>query len=557
MKSDQVKTGMQQAPHRSLFNALGFTEEEMKKPMVGIVSSYNEIVPGHMNLDKIVNAVKLGVAEAGGVPVVFPAIAVCDGIAMGHIGMKYSLVTRDLIADSTECMALAHQFDALVMVPNCDKNVPGLLMAAARINVPTVFVSGGPMLAGHVKGRKTSLSSMFEAVGSYAAGTMSEEDVREYEEKACPTCGSCSGMYTANSMNCLTEALGMGLKGNGTIPAVYSERIKLAKHAGMAVMELLEKNIRPRDIMTKDAVINALTVDMALGCSTNSMLHLPAIAHEIGFDFDISFANPISEKTPNLCHLAPAGPTYMEDLNEAGGVYAVMKQLADIGLIHMDCMTVTGRTIGENIQGAVNKNPEVIRPLDNPYSKTGGLAVLKGNLAPDGSVVKRSAVVEEMMVHEGPARVFDCEEDAIAAIKGGSIQAGDVVVIRYEGPKGGPGMREMLNPTSAIAGMGLGSSVALITDGRFSGASRGASIGHVSPEAAVGGPIALVEEGDTIRINIPEMKLELAVSDEELAARKAKWQPREPKVTSGYLARYASMVTSGNRGAVMQMPDVR
>ncbi|MDE6887934.1 MAG: dihydroxy-acid dehydratase [Eubacterium sp.] len=557
MKSDQVKTGMQQAPHRSLFNALGFTEEEMKKPMVGIVSSYNEIVPGHMNLDKIVNAVKLGVAEAGGVPVVFPAIAVCDGIAMGHIGMKYSLVTRDLIADSTECMALAHQFDALVMVPNCDKNVPGLLMAAARINVPTVFVSGGPMLAGHVKGRKTSLSSMFEAVGSYAAGTMSEEDVREYEEKACPTCGSCSGMYTANSMNCLTEALGMGLKGNGTIPAVYSERIKLAKHAGMAVMELLEKNIRPRDIMTKDAVINALTVDMALGCSTNSMLHLPAIAHEIGFDFDISFANPISEKTPNLCHLAPAGPTYMEDLNEAGGVYAVMKQLADIGLIHMDCMTVTGRTIGENIQGAANKNPEVIRPLDNPYSKTGGLAVLKGNLAPDGSVVKRSAVVEEMMVHEGPARVFDCEEDAIAAIKGGSIQAGDVVVIRYEGPKGGPGMREMLNPTSAIAGMGLGSSVALITDGRFSGASRGASIGHVSPEAAVGGPIALVEEGDTIRINIPEMKLELAVSDEELAARKAKWQPREPKVTSGYLARYASMVTSGNRGAVMQMPDVR
>lgn len=555
MKSDQVKTGMQQAPHRSLFNALGFTEEEMKKPMVGIVSSYNEIVPGHMNLDKIVNAVKLGVAEAGGVPVVFPAIAVCDGIAMGHIGMKYSLVTRDLIADSTECMALAHQFDALVMVPNCDKNVPGLLMAAARINVPTVFVSGGPMLAGHVKGRKTSLSSMFEAVGSYAAGTMSEEDVREYEEKTCPTCGSCSGMYTANSMNCLTEALGMGLRGNGTIPAVYSERIKLAKHAGMAVMEMLKKNICPRDIMTKEAILNALTVDMALGCSTNSMLHLPAIAHEIGFDFDISFANPISEKTPNLCHLAPAGPTYMEDLNEAGGVYAVMKQLADIGLIHTECMTVTGQTIGENIKDAVNKNPDVIRPVSNPYSKTGGLAVLKGNLAPDGSVVKRSAVVEEMMVHEGPARVFDCEEDAIAAIKGGKIQAGDVVVIRYEGPKGGPGMREMLNPTSAIAGMGLGSSVALITDGRFSGASRGASIGHVSPEAAVGGPIALVEEGDTIKINIPEMKLELAVSEEELAARKAKWQPREPKVTSGYLARYASMVTSGNRGAVMQMPD--
>ncbi len=557
MKSDQVKTGMQQAPHRSLFHALGFTEEEMKKPMVGIVSSYNEIVPGHINLDKIVNAVKLGVAEAGGVPVVFPAIAVCDGIAMGHIGMKYSLVTRDLIADSTECMALAHQFDALVMVPNCDKNVPGLLLAAARINVPTVFVSGGPMLAGHVKGHKTSLSSMFEAVGSYAAGTMTEEDVREYEEKTCPTCGSCSGMYTANSMNCLTEALGMGLKGNGTIPAVYSERIKLAKHAGMAVMEMLRKNICPRDIMTKEAVLNALTVDMALGCSTNSMLHLPAIAHEIGFDFDISFANPISEKTPNLCHLAPAGPTYMEDLNEAGGVYAVMKELADIGLIHTDCMTVTGQTIGENIKDAVNKNPQVIRPTDNPYSKTGGLAVLKGNLAPDGSVVKRSAVVEEMMVHEGPARVFDCEEDAIAAIKGGKIQAGDVVVIRYEGPKGGPGMREMLNPTSAIAGMGLGSSVALITDGRFSGASRGASIGHVSPEAAVGGPIALVQEGDTIKINIPEMKLELDVSEEELAARRADWQPKEPKVTSGYLARYASMVTSGNRGAVMQTPGVQ
>lgn len=555
MKSDQVKTGMQQAPHRSLFHALGFTEEEMKKPMVGIVSSYNEIVPGHMNLDKIVNAVKLGVAEAGGVPVVFPAIAVCDGIAMGHIGMKYSLVTRDLIADSTECMALAHQFDALVMVPNCDKNVPGLLMAAARINVPTVFVSGGPMLAGRVKGHKTSLSSMFEAVGSYAAGTMTEEDVLEYEQKACPTCGSCSGMYTANSMNCLTEALGMGLKGNGTIPAVYSERIKLAKHAGMAVMEMLKKDIRPRDIMTKEAIINALTVDMALGCSTNSMLHLPAIAHEIGFDFDISFANPISEKTPNFCHLAPAGPTYMEDLNEAGGVYAVMKQLADLGLIHTECMTVTGQTIGENIKDAVNKNPEVIRPIDRPYSKTGGLAVLKGNLAPDGSVVKRSAVVEEMMVHEGPARVFDCEEDAIAAIKGGKILAGDVVVIRYEGPKGGPGMREMLNPTSAIAGMGLGSSVALITDGRFSGASRGASIGHVSPEAAVGGPIALVKEGDLIKINIPEMKLELDVSDEELAARKAVWQPREPKVTSGYLARYASMVTSGNRGAVLQMPE--
>ena len=554
MKSDNVKCGMQQAPHRSLFNALGFTEEEMKKPMVGIVSSYNEIVPGHMNLDKIVNAVKLGVAEAGGVPVVFPAIAVCDGIAMGHIGMKYSLVTRDLIADSTECMAQAHQFDALVMVPNCDKNVPGLLMAAARINVPTVFVSGGPMLAGHVKGQKRSLSSMFEAVGSYAAGTMSEDDVREFEEKVCPTCGSCSGMYTANSMNCLTEALGMGLRGNGTIPAVYSERIKLAKHAGMAVMDMYRKNIRPRDIMTKDAILNALTVDMALGCSTNSMLHLPAIAHEVGFDFDISFANPISEKTPNLCHLAPAGPTYMEDLNEAGGVYAVMKELADAWLLHTDCMTVTGKTVGENIADAENKNPEVIRPLDNPYSKTGGLAVLKGNLAPDGGVVKRSAVCDEMMVHEGPARVFDCEEDAIAAIKGGKIVAGDVVVIRYEGPKGGPGMREMLNPTSAIAGLGLGSSVALITDGRFSGASRGASIGHVSPEAAVGGPIALVEEGDIIKINIPKMTLELAVSDEELAARKAKWQPREPKVKTGYLARYAAMVTSGNRGAILQVP---
>ena len=555
MKSDNVKKGMQQAPHRSLFNALGFTEEEMNKPMVGIVSSYNEIVPGHMNLDKIVNAVKLGVAEAGGVPVVFPAIAVCDGIAMGHIGMKYSLVTRDLIADSTECMALAHQFDALVMVPNCDKNVPGLLMAAARINVPTVFVSGGSMLAGHVQGKKRSLSSMFEAVGSYAAGTMTEEEVREYEEKVCPTCGSCSGMYTANSMNCLTEALGMGLRGNGTIPAVYSERIKLAKHAGMAVMEMYRKNIRPRDIMTKEAILNALTVDMALGCSTNSMLHLPAIAHEVGFDFDIAFANPISEKTPNLCHLAPAGPTYMEDLNEAGGVYAVMKELADIGLLHTECMTVTGKTVGENIADAVNKNPEVIRPVDHPYSKTGGLAVLKGNLAPDGSVVKRSAVCDEMMVHEGPARVFDCEEDAIAAIKGGKIVAGDVVVIRYEGPKGGPGMREMLNPTSAIAGMGLGSSVALITDGRFSGASRGASIGHVSPEAAVGGPIALVEEGDLIRINIPELKLELAVPDEELSARKAKWQPREPKVTTGYLKRYASLVTSGNRGAILALPE--
>ena len=554
MKSDNVKKGMQQAPHRSLFNALGFTKEEMDKPLVGIVSSYSEIVPGHMNLDKIVNAVKMGVAEAGGVPVVFPAIAVCDGIAMGHIGMKYSLVTRDLICDSTECMALAHQFDALVMVPNCDKNVPGLLMAAARVNVPTVFVSGGPMLAGHVKGKKRSLSSMFEAVGSYAAGTMSEEDVCEYEEKVCPTCGSCSGMYTANSMNCLTEALGMGLQGNGTIPAVYSERIRLAKHAGMAVMEMYKKDIRPRDIMTKDAILNALTVDMALGCSTNSMLHLPAIAHEVGFDFDISFANEISEKTPNLCHLAPAGPTYMEDLNEAGGVYAVMNELSELGLLHLDCMTVTGKTVGENIKGVENKDTSVIRPLDNPYSKTGGLAVLKGNLAPDGGVVKRSAVAEEMMVHEGPARVFDCEEDAIAAIKGGKIVAGDVVVIRYEGPKGGPGMREMLNPTSAIAGMGLGSSVALITDGRFSGASRGASIGHVSPEAAVGGPIALIEEGDIIAIDIPNMKLDVKVSEEELEARRTKWQPREPKVTSGYLARYASMVTSGNRGAVLEIP---
>ena len=551
MISDNARAGMQQAPARSLFNALGFTPEEMKKPMVGIVSSFNEIVPGHMNIDKIVEAVKLGVAEAGGVPVVFPAIAVCDGIAMGHVGMKYSLVTRDLIADSTECMAIAHQFDALVMVPNCDKNVPGLLMAAARLNLPTVFVSGGPMLAGHVKGRKRSLSSMFEAVGSYAAGTMTEDDVCEYENKVCPTCGSCSGMYTANSMNCLTEALGMGLRGNGTIPAVYSERIRLAKHAGMAVMDMYNKG---RDIITKDAIMNALTVDMALGCSTNSMLHLPAIAHEIGFDFDISFANPISERTPNLCHLAPAGPTYMEDLNEAGGVWAVMKELADIGLLNTDCMTVTGKTVGENIKNAVNRDPEVIRPVDNPYSKTGGLAVLKGNLAPDGSVVKRSAVVDEMMVHEGPARVFDCEEDAIAAIKGGKIVEGDVVVIRYEGPKGGPGMREMLNPTSAIAGMGLGSSVALITDGRFSGASRGASIGHVSPEAAVGGPIALVEEGDIIKIDIPNMKLELDVSDEVLAERKAKWQPREPKVTTGYLKRYAALVTSGNRGAILALP---
>ena len=557
MRSDAVKTGTQQAPHRSLFNALGMTKEEMERPLVGIVCSYNAIVPGHMNLDKIAQAVKLGVAMAGGTPVMFPAIAVCDGIAMGHVGMKYSLVTRDLIADSTEAMAMAHQFDALVMIPNCDKNVPGLLMAAARINVPTVFVSGGPMLAGHLNGHKTSLSSMFEAVGAYAAGKLTEEGLTECENKTCPTCGSCSGMYTANSMNCLTEVLGMGLKGNGTIPAVYSERIRLAKHAGMQVMEMYRRNIRPRDIMTKEAILNALTVDMALGCSTNSMLHLPAIAHEIGWDFDISFANEISAKTPNLCHLAPAGPTYMEDLNEAGGVYAVMNELAQAGLLHTECMTVTGKTVGENIKDCANLNPEVIRPLDNPYSTTGGLAVLRGNLAPDGSVVKRSAVVAEMMVHEGPARVFDCEEDAIAAIKGGKIVEGDVVVIRYEGPKGGPGMREMLNPTSAIAGMGLGSSVALITDGRFSGASRGASIGHVSPEAAVGGPIALVEEGDIISINIPELKLELKVSDEELAARKAKWQPREPKVTTGYLARYAAMVTSGNRGAILEVPKAK
>ncbi len=553
MRSDAVTKGMQQAPHRSLFNALGMTREELDRPLVGIVSSYNEIVPGHMNLDKIVEAVKMGVAMAGGTPIVFPAIAVCDGIAMGHIGMKYSLVTRDLIADSTEAMAMAHQFDALVMVPNCDKNVPGLLMAAARINVPTVFVSGGPMMAGHVKGEKRSLSSMFEAVGAYSAGTMTEEDVREFEEKVCPTCGSCSGMYTANSMNCLTEALGMGLRGNGTIPAVYSERIKLAKHAGMQVMELLKRNIRPRDIMTEKAFLNALTVDMALGCSTNSMLHLPAIAHEAGVELNMEIANEMSAKTPNLCHLAPAGPTYIEDLNEAGGVYAVMNELNKKGLLYTDLMTVTGKTVGENIEGCVNKNPEVIRPVDNPYSEIGGIAVLKGNLAPDTAVVKRSAVVPEMMVHEGPARVFDCEEDAIEAIKGGKIVAGDVVVIRYEGPKGGPGMREMLNPTSAIAGMGLGSTVALITDGRFSGASRGASIGHVSPEAAVGGPIALVEEGDRILIDIPNNKLELLVSEEELAARREKWQPREPKVTTGYLARYAKMVTSGNRGAILEL----
>lgn len=554
MRSDAVTKGMQQAPHRSLFNALGLTKEEMERPLIGIVSSYNEIVPGHMNLDKIVNAVKLGVAMAGGTPIVFPAIAVCDGIAMGHTGMKYSLVTRDLIADSTESMAMAHAFDGLVMVPNCDKNVPGLLMAAARLNIPSIFVSGGPMLAGRVNGQKTSLSSMFEAVGAYSAGNMTAEQVEEFENKACPTCGSCSGMYTANSMNCLTEALGMGLCGNGTIPAVYSERIKLAKYAGMKIMELVKNNICPRDIMTEAAFHNALTVDMALGCSTNSMLHLPAIAHEAGYDLNVDIANAISAKTPNLCHLAPAGHTYMEDLNEAGGVYAVMNELSKRELLNLEEMTVTGKTVGENIKGHVNKNPEVIRPMEHPYSETGGIAVLKGNLAPDSGVVKRSAVVKEMMVHEGPARVFDCEEDAIEAIKGGKIVAGDVVVIRYEGPKGGPGMREMLNPTSAIAGMGLGASVALITDGRFSGASRGASIGHVSPEAAVGGPIALVEEGDIIKIDIPNNTLDFMVSEEELEARRAKWQPRKPKITTGYLARYTAMVTSGNRGAILEVP---
>ena len=552
MKSDAVKKGMQQAPHRSLFNALGLTKEELEKPLVGIVCSHNEIVPGHMNLDKIADAVKLGVAMAGGTPIMFPAIAVCDGIAMGHTGMKYSLVTRDLIADSTEAMALAHQFDALVMIPNCDKNVPGLLMAAARVNVPTVFVSGGPMLAGHVKGERRSLSSMFEAVGSYAAGTMTAEDVEEFENKACPTCGSCSGMYTANSMNCLTEAIGMGLQGNGTIPAVYSERIKLAKHAGMKVMELLEKNIRPRDIMTEEAFMNALTVDMALGCSTNTMLHLPAIAKEAGVKLNLDIANEVSARTPNLCHLAPAGYTYMEQLNEAGGIYAVMNELSKKNLLNLDLITATGKTVGENIENVFNKDPEVIRPIENPYSETGGIAVLKGNLAPDSCVVKRSAVVPEMLEHSGPARVFECEEDAIDAIKGGKIVAGDVVVIRYEGPKGGPGMREMLNPTSAIAGMGLGASVALITDGRFSGASRGASIGHVSPEAAVGGPIALVEEGDIIKININANTIDVDITDEEMAARRAKWQPREPKVTTGYLARYASMVSSANEGAVLK-----
>ena len=553
MLSDNVKKGMQQAPHRSLFNALGFTQEEMRKPLVGVVSSYNEIVPGHMNLDKIVEAVKLGIAEAGGMPVVVPAIAVCDGIAMGHVGMKYSLVTRDLIADSTECLAKAHQFDAMVMVPNCDKNVPGLLMAAARVNIPTVFVSGGPMLAGRVKGEKRSLSSMFEAVGAYAAGKMTEEDVLEFETKVCPTCGSCSGMYTANSLNCLTEALGMGLKGNGTIPAVYSDRIRLAKHAGNQVMELFRRDIRPRDIMTEDAIMNALTVDMALGCSTNTMLHLPAIAHEAGVKIDLRIANEVSARTPNLCHLAPAGYTYMEDLNEAGGIYAVMNELAKKNLINLDCMTATGKTVGENIKGCVNKDPQVIRPVENPYSETGGIAVLTGNIAPESGVVKRSAVAPEMLKHSGPARVFDCEDDAIAAIKGGKIVPGDVVVIRYEGPKGGPGMREMLNPTSAIVGMGLGSTVALITDGRFSGASRGASIGHVAPEAAAGGPIGLIREGDIIDIDIPNNSLNARISEEEFAERRKTWKPRVNEV-GGYLARYRELVTGAPQGAVLAVP---
>ena len=556
MLSDNVKTGMQQAPHRSLFNALGFTAEEMKKPLVGIISSYNEIVPGHMNLDKIVEAVRLGIAEAGGMPVVVPAIAVCDGIAMGHVGMKYSLVTRDLIADSTECLARAHQFDAMVCVPNCDKNVPGLLMAAARVNIPTVFVSGGPMLAGHVKGQKRSLSSMFEAVGSFAAGKMTEEEVTEFENKVCPTCGSCSGMYTANSLNCLTEVLGMGLKGNGTVPAVYSERIRLAKHAGNKVMELLEKNIRPRDIMTEKAFMNALTVDMALGCSTNTMLHLPAIAHEAGVAIDVNIANEVSARTPNLCHLAPAGYTYMEDLDEAGGIYAVMKELTKKDLINLDCMTATGKTVGENIEFSRNLNPEVIRPVENPYSETGGIAVLRGNIAPDSCVVKRSAVAPEMLKHEGPARVFDCEDDAIAAIKGGKIVPGDVVVIRYEGPKGGPGMREMLNPTSAIVGMGLGSSVALITDGRFSGASRGASIGHVAPEAAAGGPIGLLKEGDIIEIDINNNAINARVSEEEFAERRKTWKPRVNQV-DGYLARYRELVTGAPQGAVLSAEGLK
>ena len=552
MLSDHVKAGMQQAPHRSLFNALGFTQEEMKKPLIGIISSYNEIVPGHMNLDKIVDAVKLGVAEAGGMPVVVPAIAVCDGIAMGHTGMKYSLVTRDLIADSTECLARAHQFDAMVCVPNCDKNVPGLLMAAARVNIPTIFVSGGPMLAGRVKGEKRSLSSMFEAVGAYAAGKMTIEDVSEFEEKVCPTCGSCSGMYTANSLNCLTEVLGMGLRGNGTIPAVYSERIRLAKHAGNQIMELYRNDIRPRDIMTEKAFMNALTVDMALGCSTNTMLHLPAIAHEAKVKLDVNIANEVSARTPNLCHLAPAGHTYMEDLNEAGGVYAVLKELSKKDLINLDCLTATGKTVGENIENAWNLDKEVIRPVENPYSETGGIAILRGNIAPESCVVKRSAVAPEMLKHSGPARVFDCEDDAIAAIKGGKIVPGDVVVIRYEGPKGGPGMREMLNPTSAIVGMGLGSTGALITDGRFSGASRGASIGHVAPEAAVGGPIALIREGDIIDIDIDAHALNARVSEEEFAERKKNWKPRVNEV-DGYLVRYRELVTGAPQGAVLSV----
>lgn len=552
MLSDHVKAGMQQAPHRSLFNALGFTQEEMKKPLIGIISSYNEIVPGHMNLDKIVDAVKLGVAEAGGMPVVVPAIAVCDGIAMGHTGMKYSLVTRDLIADSTECLARAHQFDAMVCVPNCDKNVPGLLMAAARVNIPTIFVSGGPMLAGRVKGEKRSLSSMFEAVGAYAAGKMTIEDVSEFEEKVCPTCGSCSGMYTANSLNCLTEVLGMGLRGNGTIPAVYSERIRLAKHAGNQIMELYRNDIRPRDIMTEKAFMNALTVDMALGCSTNTMLHLPAIAHEAKVKLDVNIANEVSARTPNLCHLAPAGHTYMEDLNEAGGVYAVLKELSKKDLINLDCLTATGKTVGENIENAWNLDKEVIRPIENPYSETGGIAILSGNIAPESCVVKRSAVAPEMLKHSGPARVFDCEDDAIEAIKGGKIVPGDVVVIRYEGPKGGPGMREMLNPTSAIVGMGLGSTVALITDGRFSGASRGASIGHVAPEAAVGGPIALIQEGDIIDIDIDAHALNARVSEEEFAERKKNWKPRVNEV-DGYLVRYRELVTGAPQGAVLSV----
>lgn len=550
MKKEDVVNGVQNAPHRSLYHALGLTEEEIHRPMVGIVSSYNEIVPGHMNIDKIVDAVKLGVAMAGGTPIVFPAIAVCDGIAMGHTGMKYSLVTRDLIADSTEAMALAHGFDALVCVPNCDKNVPGLLMAAARLNIPTVFVSGGPMLAGRVGGKKTSLSSMFEAVGQYNAGKIDDEKLLEFECKTCPTCGSCSGMYTANSMNCLTEVLGMGLKGNGTIPAVYSQRIELAKHAGMAVMELLKRDIKPRDIMTEKAFKNALTVDMALGCSTNSMLHLPAIAHECGIDINLDIANDISAVTPNLCHLAPAGPTFMEDLNEAGGVYAVMNELNKKGLLETDCITATGKTVGENIANCVNTNPEVIRPIDNPYSQTGGIAVLKGNLALRGGVVKRSAVLPEMLVHEGPAKVYDCEEDAQAAINAGEIQPGDVVVIRYEGPKGGPGMREMLNPTSAIMGMGLGNSVALITDGRFSGATRGACIGHVTPEAASGGLIGVVENGDIISINIPENKLELKVDQAILDERMKNFVPKK-KELSGYLKRYAALVSGGAEGAIL------